>query len=94
MAFTVVDIPQGGGRQTNNSPIVQALLDNIGKAIVIPCGDGDANTMRKNIRQALNSRKVLREHIYKTKTDLTDGKNDLIAWLEKIERPVSQSVIE
>jgi hypothetical protein len=83
MEFTVVDIPVNGASMTPSSPIIDALLKNIGKAISIPCGDRDMNNVRKSLRQSLMSRKLLKTYTYKTRTTEADGKGFLIAWLEE-----------
>ena len=83
MSFEVVDIPdvppvsQGG----TSSPIVEALLSNVGKAIAIPTEDRDPNAYRKTVRSALLNRGILDEYHYRTRVD--PEKHLLIAWLEK-----------
>lgn len=97
MEFTIVDIPVGPAVSTSANPIVEALLKNIGKAISIPCGDKDPNTVRKNLRQSLSNRKLLKKYIYRTRSFYTPKEGDsdalgtstLIAWLEEKQKAAS-----
>jgi hypothetical protein len=81
MDFKVVDVPTGGAQPT--SPLVDALLANVGKALSISCGEREPNNVRKTLRMSLNNRGLLKTYHFKTRIEL--GTNALVAWLEKKE---------
>ena len=81
MNFTVVEIPSG--TTTPTSPVVQALMDNVGKAISLPVGTRDANNVRKSLRTALQNKGVLDTHTFHSKVD--NANKTVIVWLAKRE---------
>lgn len=78
MPFTIVDIPE---RTTANNELTQALLDNVGKAVVFPCVNRDANTARKTIRAGLSNRGILKKFDFHSKINTSTDSTDLIIWL-------------
>ena len=90
MEFKVVEIPKG--RATGETAdIIQALQDNIGKAVEVPVYGRDPNTMRKNIRSAASNRGLLRQNAFRSRNS-PDG-STLTVWLESkenVEAPASK----
>lgn len=79
MTFTIVEIPKGAS--TPLSPIVNALLENIGKAISIPCEGRDANSIRKTVRFSLSSKGLLKKYNFRTR--IAEDGNSITVWLEE-----------
>jgi len=81
MEFKVVDVPATSS-ENSSSAVIQAMQDNIGKAISIPLGMRDANNLRKTLRAAIVTRGLLKVYTYKTKIS-NDGK-ELMVWFELV----------
>jgi hypothetical protein len=79
--FEVVDIPDVPPTTGSSAPVVEALQAHIGKAIVIPVEDRDANSFRKTIRSSLLNRGILDEYNFRTQVD--PQKKTMTVWLEK-----------
>lgn len=90
MSFTIVDIPVAP--KTPNSPIIEALLGNVGKAISIPCPSRDVNNVRKSLRASLLSKNILEKFNYRTRVD--SANNALVVWLEPIVKTEAEKVAE
>lgn len=78
MNFKVVDIPQDLSTGAS-APVIEALKENVGRALEVDIADKNANTVRKNLRSGLVARKILLAHNFHTKIS-TDGKT-LTVWL-------------
>lgn len=77
MSFKVVDIPEV---DSANTQLINALKDNMGKAIEIPLGGKDSNAYRKIIRAGLQSRRLLSTYSFHSRVS-TDGLS-LIIWIK------------
>ena len=92
MEFKVIDVPSSAPTYGQSSPIVDALLTNIGKAVEVPTESiKDASTLRKTVRAVLTNRNHLFDKKFRTQI-ARDGRS-IIMWLE-VGTPDPNSVID
>ena len=76
MIFNVVEVPEKHSGEV--ALVVNAMVENLGKALALPLENRDSNAYRKLIRAACMNRKLLMKNLFRSKVD---GEN-LVVWLE------------
>lgn len=79
MDFQVVDIPVGP--TTKTTPIIEAMIANVGKAINVPTPGKNSNTLRKSLRMALSNRGLLEKYNFRSRIASDD--QSITLWLEE-----------